>query len=189
MWGYWLHDGVVALVRYCESVDRYPARSNPRKTHTASMGGGPTGNTAKILAHGLSHGAALLKLCRAFALRGLCSALVGRRFARQRQQSRSPRTSGKARGNVRMGARAGGLRLRPHADAPPGITELNRSVVIFAETKRAVRRGEEPYSCTATTPDARIAPGSAKSTPLLGTAPFAGPRDAERVEPVDESAP
>src|SRR6185437_3616020 len=34
------------------------------------------------------------------------------------------------------------------------------------ERKRAVRRGKESYSCTATTPDARIAPGSPRSGPL-----------------------
>jgi hypothetical protein len=40
--------------------------------------------------------------------------------------------------------------------------------MIFVETERAVRRGEEPYSRTATTPGARIAKVSAKSTALLG---------------------
>jgi hypothetical protein len=39
-------------------------------------------------------------------------------------------------------------------------------VVIFVETERGRRRGEEPYSRRATTPDGGIAKGSAKSTAL-----------------------
>src|SRR5258708_23432892 len=40
-------------------------------------------------------------------------------------------------------------------------------MVIFVETERGRGRGEESYSCTATTPDGGIAKGSAKSTRLL----------------------
>jgi 23S rRNA (uracil1939-C5)-methyltransferase len=42
-----------------------------------------------------------------------------------------------------------------------------RSAAIFVETERGRRRGEEPYSRTATTPDVGIAKVSAKSTALL----------------------
>ena len=45
-----------------------------------------------------------------------------------------------------------------------------RSVVVFVETKRALGVDEEPYSCTATIPDAGPAPVSAKNTALLSSA-------------------
>src|SRR5258708_5337601 len=46
----------------------------------------------------------------------------------------------------------------------------SRSLVIFAETERGRRRGEERFTrgaCTVTTPDDGIAKGSAKSSRLL----------------------
>ena len=42
--------------------------------------------------------------------------------------------------------------------------------MVFVETKRWRWRGEEPYSCTVTTPDAASAPVSAKNTPRLRVA-------------------
>ncbi len=51
--------------------------------------------------------------------------------------------------------------------ASPGSASPARSAAVFVETERALRRGEEPYSCTVTTPDAAIAKGSAKNAALL----------------------
>jgi hypothetical protein len=41
-----------------------------------------------------------------------------------------------------------------------------RRAAVFVETERYRWRGEEPYSCTATTPDAGSAKVSAKNAPF-----------------------
>jgi hypothetical protein len=48
-----------------------------------------------------------------------------------------------------------------------GLRNWQRRAAIFTETERGRRRGEEPYSCTATTPDAVLAKVSVKSAALL----------------------
>ena len=53
-----------------------------------------------------------------------------------------------------------------HADRPYLHREARRAVV-FAETERGQGANEEPYSCTATTPDAGIAKVSTKNTAFL----------------------
>jgi hypothetical protein len=54
--------------------------------------------------------------------------------------------------------------------------------VVFVETERGRRRGEEPYSRTATTPDDGIAKVSAKNAALAN--PVGSSRGAE-VAPLD----
>ena len=56
---------------------------------------------------------------------------------------------------------------------------MSRRPAVFVETERA-GGGEEPYSCTATTPDAGIAKVSAKNAGLLARAVLRDPRREPR---------
>ncbi len=88
------------------------------------------------------------------------------RFRAMRPTSAGPRSPHHPPHSIRRG------RSRPPASARP------RSVAVFVESKRGLGAEEEPYFCTATTPDDGIAQLSTKTAALR--APTAGLEPATR---------